>query len=96
MTKDNQETETTADAKALPSSSGSRFVTWKWCVVVFLILPPLILLILPTGILRVIVVPLAELVEWIDDKLHAAFLVPFGKAQSWSKKPTTENSREDS
>ena len=75
----------------LTSSIGSRFVTWKWCVVVFLILPPLILLILPTGILRFIVVPLAELVEWIDDKLHAAFLVPFGKAQGWSKKPASEN-----
>ena len=78
----------------LTSSIGSRFVTWKWCVVVFLILPPLILLILPTGILRLILVPLAELVEWIDDKFHAAFLVPFGKAQGWSKKPTAENERD--
>ena len=51
----------------------------------------MILLLIPTGILRLMVVPLAELVEWIDDKIHCAFLVPFGRVQGWSKKTTTKN-----
>jgi len=62
-----------------------KYSTWKWCIVVFIIIPPMIAILSPTGILRIIIVNISNLIEWIDDVIHAIILPPFKKAEKWSQ-----------
>ena len=64
----------------------NKYTTWKWLIVVIFIVPPLVIILLPTAILRIILVYSAEFVEWLDDKIHDSFVPHLNKLIKWSKK----------
>ena len=64
----------------------NKYKFWKWLVVIIFIVPPIVIVLLPTAILRIILVYSAEFMEWLDDKIHD-FLFPYlNKLIKWSKK----------
>jgi len=63
-----------------------NFKWLKWMIVILTLVPLTVALILPTAILRVILVPLASLAEDCDDKIHSLLNKPLDFAIKWSRK----------
>jgi len=64
----------------------AKYIPWKWLVVVIFAVPPIVLILLPTAILRIVFVNLAEWIEMLDDWIHDKMEKPMNSIFNWSKK----------
>lgn len=63
----------------------NKYKFWKWLIVVIFTVLPLVIVLLPTAILRIILVYSAECIEWLDDQIHDFLLPYFHKLTKWSE-----------
>jgi len=63
-----------------------KYITWKWLAVVIFAVPPIVLILLPTAILRIVFVNLAVWIEDLDDWIHDKMEKPMNATFNWSKK----------
>ena len=90
MTDKLKETIESPEQSGLASSNCSRFITWKWLIVVIFVAIPMAITLTPTAILRIVTVNISDWIEFLDDWLHDKWLGPFEKAKAWSENPSAK------